>query len=128
MRLLVRDDARDPRITVAGFVGLDELIRAYRRARAFVIASEHESFALPLAEALSAGVPAVARDLPSLRETGGDGAVYVHGDDPQAWSDAIERVISDPETHAALRAAGLGHVRAFSWPGVAETLVSDVRA
>jgi glycosyltransferase involved in cell wall biosynthesis len=120
--------ARDPRITVAGFVELDELIRAYRSARAFVIASEHESFAMPLAEALSAGVPAVARHLPSLRETGGDGALYVDGDDPQTWSDAIARVAADDETHARLRAAGLRHVRAFSWPHFAETVVADVRA
>jgi glycosyltransferase involved in cell wall biosynthesis len=124
----VRRAARDPRIAVDGFVELDELLRAYRRARVFALASEHESFAMPLAEALASGVPAVVRDLPALRETGGPGTIYVAGDDPSTWADALGRLLSDDSLHARLRAAGLRHARTYTWPTVAETVVADVRA
>ena len=124
----IRRRARDPLITVAAQVGLDELLSAYRRARVFVIASEHESFAMPLAEALASGVPAVARDLPALRETGGPGAIFVAGDDPASWTNAIAQVISNDATHRRLRSAGLRHAQAYSWSSVAETLVADVRS
>ena len=70
------------RVVVSGRVSLNELISAYTRARAFLIASDRESFCMPLAEALSAGVPGVVPRHPTLRETGGAGAVYVDGDCP----------------------------------------------
>jgi glycosyltransferase involved in cell wall biosynthesis len=123
----IRRLASDPRIAVDGFVEFDELLRAYRQARVFVLASEHESFALPLAEALTSGVPAVVRDHPALRETGGPGALYVAGDHPAAWADAIWRLERNESLHAQLRAAGLRHARAYTWARVAETVVGDLR-
>jgi glycosyltransferase involved in cell wall biosynthesis len=93
----------------------DEVAGAYRGARLFAVASEQESFCLPLLEAQASGVPAVARDLPVLRETGGVGTTYVSGDDPQAWAAAIQRLIDNKVTYAAARAAGLEHARGFSW-------------
>ena len=123
----VRRLADDPRVVVAGQVGLEELVRAYRRARVFVIASEHESFSMPLAEALCSGVPAVTRDLPALRQTAGPGAVYVAGDDVNAWSDAIGRVVSDDHLHGELGEAGLRHTEAFTWQAFADAVVADTR-
>jgi len=120
--------AGDESVILAGRVALAELLRAYRQARVFVIASEHESFAMPLAEALASGVPAVARDLPALRETGGPGAVYVAGDDAKAWADALEGLLRDDALHAELRAAGVRHASAFSWSAAAEAVVTDARA
>jgi glycosyltransferase involved in cell wall biosynthesis len=63
---------------------------AYRRANVFVLASEHESFNLPLLEAQACGLPTVARDLPALRETGGPSTVFVAGDETDEWTSAIE--------------------------------------
>jgi glycosyltransferase involved in cell wall biosynthesis len=79
------------------------------------VASEQESFCLPLLEAQASGVPAVARDLPVLHETGGEGTTYVSGDDPQAWAAAMQRLLDDKVTYAAARAAGLEHAQGFSW-------------
>ena len=123
----IQRHARDPRIVVAGYVSRDELVRAYRGARVLVMASEHESFAVPIAEALASGVPAVVRDVPAMRATGGEGALYVVGDDPGTWAAAIQRVLTDDATSSTLRASGLRHVAAFTWPRVAETLMADVR-
>jgi glycosyltransferase involved in cell wall biosynthesis len=67
-------------------------------------------------------VPAVARDLPALRETGGTGTVYVAGDDPQAWAEALQRLLGDDATHAAARAAGIEHARPFSWERTADAV------
>jgi glycosyltransferase involved in cell wall biosynthesis len=123
----IRRSARDPRAVVAGYVSRDELVKAYRRARVLVLPSEHESFAVPIAEALASGVPAVVRDLPALRATGGPGALYVVGDDPRAWADAIQRVVAEDATHSELRVAGIRHAEAFTWPRVAETVMADLQ-
>src|SRR6185437_15574770 len=66
-------------------VSRERLVRAYRGARVFVVASEHESFCMPLAESMACGVPAVVRAIDSLRETASAGARYVDSDDPARW-------------------------------------------
>lgn len=50
-----------------------------------------EGFGLPLAEALSMGVPALCSDIPVLREVGGCAASYIDPLDGPAWLDAIMR-------------------------------------
>jgi glycosyltransferase involved in cell wall biosynthesis len=109
-------------------LSLDRLINAYWRARVFALASEYESFSLTLLEAQACGVPAVVRDLPALRETGGAGTTYVAGDAARDWAEALERLLSDDAAHAAARAAGLEHARGFSWERTAEGVRSRLLA
>lgn len=115
-------------VIVAGRVSFEDLLAAYKHARLLLIASDRESFCMPLVEALACGVPIVARDYPTLRETAGPGAVYVAGDDPNAWVEAIEPLLRDNAALGALRDAGAIHSRRFSWELFAEQLLSDLRA
>jgi glycosyltransferase involved in cell wall biosynthesis len=102
-------------IVVESGVALPRLVDAYRRARVFVLASEHESFSMPLAESMSCGVPAVVRALASLQETAGRGAIYVEGNDPADWASALNRLLRNDQTHQRMRAAALEAAAQFSW-------------
>jgi glycosyltransferase involved in cell wall biosynthesis len=115
-------------ITLQSRLSLDELIDAYRHARLFALASEHESFGLTLLEAQACGVPAVVRGIPALRETGGPGTTYVAGDDAQEWAKAFQRLLSDDAAHATAQAAGLEHASRFSWKRTAEAVRSRLSA
>ncbi|MGO4325646.1 glycosyltransferase family 4 protein [Cupriavidus sp. 2TAF22] len=66
-------------------------------AQAFALASDHEGFPLSVLEAMRAGLPVVASDLPGIREQLGDGAcgLLVPGNDEHAWSAALTRLASD---------------------------------
>jgi glycosyltransferase involved in cell wall biosynthesis len=103
-----------PGVTVERGLTRSELVRAYRRARVFVLASESESFSLPLLEAQACGVPAVVRDIPALRETGGPATTYVTGDDPAEWAKAIAHLLEDAP-HAERRDASLAHAAQYDW-------------
>lgn len=103
------------KIVVEHGLSLSELAARYRSARVFLMPSELESFCMPLAEALSCGVPGVARGTPVLRETGGPGCVYVDGDDPRVWADALQDVLTGHEPYRALRRAGLQHAERYSF-------------
>jgi glycosyltransferase involved in cell wall biosynthesis len=111
-------------IVVEHDVSLDRLVDAYHDARLFVMPSERESFCMPLAEAMACGVPAVARGLRSLRETGGTGARYVEGSDPQQWSAAFEPLLARGQTYQRARALAGAAAARFTWAASAATLAS----
>ncbi len=124
----VRRAAADDRILVEGKVSFAALLAAYGAARAVVVPSERESFSMPLAEAVSMGIPAVIRDDPVLRETAGPGGLVVPEGTPEAWAAALGRVLTDDGLHATLRGAGLLHGRRFSWDAIAAELLIDAHA
>jgi glycosyltransferase involved in cell wall biosynthesis len=107
-------------------VPLERLVRAYHRARVFVMPSEHESFCMPLAESMACGVPVVARGIRSLRETGGAGATYVETDDPAQWAAAIARMIEDDGEHRRARERAIRAAAEFSWERCAAALASQL--
>ena len=87
-------------------LGDEELPTLYRGARAFVFPSRLEGFGLPPLEAQACGVPVVASNATSLPEVLGDGAALRSPDDVGGFTEALTALLSDPEAHAAARAAG----------------------
>jgi len=71
-------------------------------ASALAMVSAREGFGLAGMEALAAGVPVVARDLPVLREVYGDAVVFA--DDVPRIAAALARQLADPLPPAAGRA------------------------
>jgi glycosyltransferase involved in cell wall biosynthesis len=102
-------------VTIDHEVNLRQLVAAYQRARVFVVASERESFCMPLVECMACGVPPVVREVPSLRETGGDGATYVQGDEPVAWTAAIRKLLEDSSEFEKARERAVQTAAYFSW-------------
>ena len=88
-----------------------------RGAQALLFPSFAEGYGLPLAEALAAGVPVIAADIPALREVGGNVPEWLAPDDPAAWA----RVIQDYSTaEAPLRAAQIARLSHWTAPSWAE--------
>ncbi len=66
-----------------------QLARELRGARALLFPSFVEGFGMPMVEALAAGVPVIASDLPVFREVGQGVPDLLPASDPAAWRDAI---------------------------------------
>jgi N-acetylglucosaminyl-diphospho-decaprenol L-rhamnosyltransferase len=115
-------------VVVEHAVPHERMPETYRRARLYVLASEHESFCMPLAECMACGVPAVVRGLSSLRETGGAGAAYVDADEPAAWTRAMRELIADERLYGEAREAAIAAAARFSWEALAADLAARVRA
>lgn len=97
-----------------GYVSDDDARKLVAHAEAVVVASEAEGFSLPLAEAICSGTAAVASDLPVLRETGGDAALYVDTDDAGAFAHTVARALQ-PEVAHRLRERAAARAPDLRW-------------
>jgi glycosyltransferase-like protein len=86
---------------VLGVLGEDELPSLVAQASVLAMVSVKEGFGLAAMEALAAGVPVVARDLPVLREVLGDTVAY--GTDVPGIAGALAAVLADPPDPTAGR-------------------------
>jgi glycosyltransferase involved in cell wall biosynthesis len=82
---LLRDLEITDAVRVFSHLNQRTLAALYRRAAVTLLPSDREGFGLPVAEAMACGAPIIASDLPVLRETGGDAAVYCAAGDPRPW-------------------------------------------
>ena len=102
-------------VRLSGFVDDEALAARYAAADVFVALSEYEGFGLPALEAATRGVPLVVSRPPSLGEIFQDAALVVDPHDEAQVAQAIDRVLSEPRTRAALVTAGEALARRYSW-------------
>jgi glycosyltransferase-like protein len=104
---------------VVGTVAHDELPSLVAASSAFAFPSMREGFGLAAMEALAAGVPVVANDLPVLRQIY-TGAIRF-ADGPRAFADAVADALAGAATgdDEARRAAGAALVARHSWDAAA---------
>ncbi len=87
--MLERCAAIDGLVRETGPLPDREVASLLRGARALLFPSFAEGFGLPLAEALALGVPALASDLPALREVGGGVPDFIDPLDGAGWRHAV---------------------------------------
>lgn len=93
----------------------DALRNLYRGALALLMPSYHETFGMPMLEAMACGTPVVAASASCLPEIAGDAALFAPPRDPHAWSGALRRISSDGDSRAALIGKGVERARNFQW-------------
>jgi glycosyltransferase involved in cell wall biosynthesis len=107
------DATPDPaNVSIVGFVGDARLKALVAGADAVCMPSRYEGFGLPILEALAAGSPVLASDIPAHREVGGSLVRYL----PSAVDDWAQAVIdasaADDQT---LRDERRTYARQFTW-------------
>ena len=118
-RRLARQLRIDQRIDEIGPVPTDQLPQhlaaAARDGVAVFPALGGEALGLVLVEAMTAGVPVIASDIPGYRipARNGRSALLVAPDDPSALVNAIERLLSDDALRARQIAAARASARRF---------------
>jgi len=96
-------------------VSRDDVVALMQAAGLLVQPSIYEGFGLPVVEAMAAGCPVVASDIPPLREVAGTAAMLVPPSDVTALAAALRELVGSPGRRQELSAAGLDRARAFSW-------------
>ena len=107
----------DDDVVLLGTVPDAELPGWYAAADVLAFPSTKEGWGLAVLEAMSAGLPVVASDLPVFREflTNGRDALLVPVDDAPALATALAAVLDDPGLAAKLREAARATCERFTW-------------
>ncbi|HKI03797.1 MAG TPA: glycosyltransferase family 1 protein [Thermoanaerobaculia bacterium] len=110
-----------------GYVGAAELAALYAGAELVALPSFYEGFGLPAVEALRAGAPLVASDLPVLREVAGDAALYAPPGRPDVWADRVGELLADGALREEMRRRGRERAGRFDWRRAAEETAQALR-
>jgi phosphatidylinositol alpha-mannosyltransferase len=113
-------------VIFAGYVPSEDLPRYYQACDVFCAPNTgQESFGIVLLEAMAAGAPIVASDIPGYRDVvaHGEQGLLVERQNPGALADAVCRLLSDPGLRATMRRAGQEKARAYDWPRVASQVL-----
>jgi glycosyltransferase involved in cell wall biosynthesis len=108
-----------------GRVSDEELRALYGAAACFVYPTLYEGFGLPVVEAMMCGCPVVTSQIPVLRETCGDAALFCDPSSPDDIAQQVGHVLDKPNLSSTLIHAGKRRARLFTWDRAAQSL-SDI--
>jgi glycosyltransferase involved in cell wall biosynthesis len=111
-------------IVELGTIPYRSLHHLYRACHIYVTPAYAESFAHPLVEAMSSGLPVVASDLPVHREICRDAGIYFPRFSPEGLAQRVLEVHQSPELAETLSRNGRTRARDFSWGEHVERLLA----
>ena len=117
------------RIDLRGYVAGNELSDLYARATLALIPSRYEGFGYALAEALCAGVPAIAAKTSSLIEVAADNNIpLLPPDDVDAWISTIRDALTNRDAEqAAASSRRADAITRFGWQTAARATIAVYR-
>ncbi len=123
--LAVADRSHDgENIVELGAIPYGSLHHLYRACNIYVSPAYAESFAHPLIEAMSGGLPLVASDLRVHREICGDAALFFPRFSPEQLAERILQIQASPKLAETLASNGLRRARDFSWSSHVDQLLT----
>jgi glycosyltransferase involved in cell wall biosynthesis len=105
----------------------EELARLVAGAAFSISLARYEGFGITLAEAMAAGTPVIASDIPAHREVAGDAAILVDGDDHAAIDAEVERLLGSSERVAELIERARARAQQHTWEKSVARLLAAVR-
>ena len=98
----------------------EELVPLYQNAMGFVFPSLHETFGMPIIEAMACGCPVITSKISACAEVAGNAALLVNPRSVDEIAGAMRRLIEEPNLRIALRGKGIARAQTFTWRRSAE--------
>jgi glycosyltransferase involved in cell wall biosynthesis len=111
-----------------GAIPYHQLHHLYQWCHIYATPAYAETFAHPLVEAMSSGLPVVASDIPVHREICGDAAVYFERFSPEALCKCVVEVAESPATAERMSDSGRHRSQDFSWKSHVDELIELARS
>jgi glycosyltransferase involved in cell wall biosynthesis len=102
-------------IRLLGYLPREDLAIVISGATTLVYPSIYEGFGLPPLEAMACGVPVISSNVSSIPEVVGDTGILLDPHDVNAFTDAMELMITSPDLRSAMGKKALDRSRGFTW-------------
>jgi len=115
-----------PSVKFTGFLPEQEVVRELQRWWFCVMPSSKEGWGLTVVEANACGTPAIASNVPGLRDAvreGETGLLYPYGD-TDALEGSIRRLLGDEELRQRMTRDAILWAKSFSWDAAAERTIA----
>jgi glycosyltransferase involved in cell wall biosynthesis len=113
-------------VVFTGRVSTSALNSVFGSALALTFVPFFEGFGIPIAEAMSAGIPVICSNTTSMPEVGGNAALYIDPFDIKQITDAMLNISGDPLLRKELIAKGFEQKKKFSWGKTARLLWESI--
>ncbi len=129
LRDFARAQGLSDSVEFLGRVGQGEKARLLAESHLMLFPAVREGWGLTVLEANACGTPVLGYDVPGLRDSIREGmnGSLVPGGDWEALGDAAVRLLSEPETLAALSESARRFSSGFSWRKAAGEFISALR-
>lgn len=124
LRQLVKELNLVDQVHFTSFIDDIDLPSIYKLALVMAFTSSYEGFGLPIIEAMAAGTPVITSNVSSMPEIAGDAAILVSPLQLEEISEALEKVIQNPEIRAKMIALGYDNAKKYSWKQSGDKLAS----
>lgn len=116
LEAIAEKDGTSAHLKIIERVSEEDKVRLYNSADVSVLPTRYEGFGLPPLEAMAAGCPVVASDIPVVDEVVQNeyNGLLVPRNDPRALSDAITRMLRDDALRACLIQNGFETLKHFA--------------
>jgi glycosyltransferase involved in cell wall biosynthesis len=119
-------ERREPMVRALGWVPDEDLAVLYQACEVLCYPSLHEGFGLPVLEAMQSGAVVVAAGVPSLREVGGDAAIYADPYDTAGIRAALEAALDPDGLRTELGRRARQRASEFSWEEAARGVLREL--
>ena len=102
-------------VSWTGYISDTQLIEQYHNADILVQPSLCEGFGLQVLEAMACGTPVICSNCSSLPEVAGRAAIQVSPHDTDAFTTAMQQILTDPQLAQSMTEKGLKQAAKFTW-------------
>ncbi|TSC88559.1 MAG: Glycosyl transferase, group 1 [Microgenomates group bacterium Gr01-1014_7] len=119
---LIKEYSLEQKIIKPGNLEDKELIAFYNLATVYVQPSLYEGFGMPILQSFACGTPVISSNRGSLKEVGGDAAVYFDPTNVSQFVKIARELLYDKSLQSKLSRLGLKQAARFSWIKFAEEI------
>jgi glycosyltransferase involved in cell wall biosynthesis len=123
IRELIQSRGLERQVIWAGHVPDNDITAILSGANLLVYPSLYEGFGIPILEAMLCDVPVITSDVSSMPEVSGDAALLVDPLDVRALTEALARLLTDPELRERLVRRGRIQRARFSYERMASQML-----
>lgn len=111
-------------VVLPGYIDDEALQKMYQNALLSIYPTLYEGFGLPPLESMTYGCPAIAANIPALKEVSGDAVLYTDPMDVADMTAKMNLLAKDAQLRQELRVKGLEQIKLYSWDKSAKQLLA----